>query len=96
MQSFANIFKDKTHHSPLLRGVAAALTVEAANAALIDVLGEKIIDLARAVYVKNRTLSVACLSSAAAQEIKLNERKILAKINSKAGEGAVEGIRYLS
>ncbi len=96
MQSLGDIFKFKANRSPLLRGISAAMTVEKANQILIKFFGEKIIDIAQAVYIKNRILSIACLSSVAAQEIKINEEKIIDEINQVAGQIAVAKIRYLA
>lgn len=46
-------------------------------------------------YVKSRTLTVACLSSVLAQDIKLKERTIIEKLNKEMGESLVDRIRYL-
>jgi len=96
MQSLADIFKHKSARSPLIRGVNAAMTVEKANNVLVDLFSEQIIDIARAVYVKNSALTIACLSSSAIQEIKLYEAKIIEEINKKTAPGTIEKIRFLS
>lgn len=95
MQSLADIFRKKSFHSPLLRSVNAVMTIETANHILSQLFGEKIIDMARAVYIKNRALTIACLSTVAAQEIKLNEAKIINLINKKTQSLIVDKIRYI-
>lgn len=96
MQPLASIIKARSSQSPLMRGVLASLIVEKANGALIELLGEKSVDCARAVYFKNHILTVACLSSVAAQEIKLYEAKIIDEINRQVGRAMVAKIRYLA
>ncbi|MDO8499521.1 MAG: DciA family protein [bacterium] len=96
MQSLADIFKRKSTRSPLLRSVNTAMTVEMANNIIAQLFGEKIIDAARAVYLKNQILSVACLNTVVSQEIKLNEAKIIDLINTKAATVAITKIRYIA
>lgn len=96
MQSLFSILRNKSTSSPLLRGVNASLAVEAANEILVNKFGPTIGEHASAAYVKNDVLSVACLNSTAAQEIKLQEADIIALINDKLGFNAIKKIKYLS
>jgi len=47
-------------------------------------------------HVRDGTLTVATLSPALAQELKLREREIIDGINAKLGRIAVSGLRFLS
>ncbi|MFA5062035.1 MAG: DUF721 domain-containing protein [Patescibacteria group bacterium] len=96
MRSLSDILNNHFKNSPLKRNVEASIVVEEANRIIAELLGQDAIKYAQAVYVKNQILTIACLSSVIAQEIKLNEPVILAKIKEKAGERAVLKIRYLS
>ncbi|OGH70347.1 MAG: hypothetical protein A2754_00250 [Candidatus Magasanikbacteria bacterium RIFCSPHIGHO2_01_FULL_47_8] len=96
MKSLASILGNKSLASPLLRGVSAALTIEAANEFLATLFGAAIKDHASAAYIKSGVLSIACLGSTVAQEIKLREKQIIQKINEKMGFTAVKKIKYLS
>ena len=96
MQSLADIFKRKSNRSPLIRGINAAMTVEKVNLILAGLFGEKIIDTARAVYLKNHVITIACLSSVAAQEMRLHEAEIIEQINKKTEAGTVQKIRFLA
>lgn len=61
-----------------------------------DIFG---IDLSKGIkplFLKNRTLTVSCGSSAIAQEIRLNQSEIVEKINEKIGKKEVDRIRYLA
>lgn len=94
MKSIFSILSQKKTESPVLRGAAAAMTVEEANKILAELFGAEIERYAQAVYIKNGTLTFECKGSAAASEIKLNENKILAKIREKFGQNSVSKIRY--
>lgn len=63
------------------------------------VLAELFGDLAKQakpLFLKNRTLTVSCASSAIAQEIRINQTKIVEEINAKLGKSEVDRIRYLA
>ncbi|MBU1613367.1 MAG: DciA family protein [bacterium] len=96
MQSLGNILNFKAKRSPIMRSVVASMVVEKANHVLANMFGEHIIDFARAVYLKNKALTVACLSSVSAQEIRLHESKIVEEINKKMGDSVVDKIKYLA
>ena len=78
----------------LQQQVTAALICDEFDKIIQNHFGDKIKNKAKALYFKNNILTIACLSSVMAQEIKLNEKKILDKINKKFS-GRVERIRYL-
>lgn len=50
----------------------------------------------RAVYLKDRTLWVAVLSSAVSNELRLYESDILKALDEKCGPGRVTGLRFMS
>ena len=86
------VFSPLTQQDPKKEGDAHLL--ECAKKSLEAVLGEtsKKID---PLFLKNRTLTVTCGSSALAQEIRLNQAQIVKKINQKLGKKEVDRIRYL-
>jgi predicted nucleic acid-binding Zn ribbon protein len=94
MKSLGEIFKQKNKKTPLMRGVLAAGAVELVNIFIQQNIAEGS-KLARAIYLKNSTLVIACLSSLMAQEIKLREKEIIKQINEKCGQGTVLKIRYV-
>lgn len=75
--------------------VGAAVVCDQFNKIVIEVLGQNIKDKVKALYVKNKTLSVAALSSVVGQEIKLHEQEILEKLVVKVGKNKVERLRFL-
>lgn len=96
LQSLSNILQNHQTKSPLVRGVQAAMAVEKANQIIRDFWGEAGERYARALYVKNRILTIACLSSSMAQEIKLREKEIINKLNEFQGTKTVEKVRCLA
>jgi hypothetical protein len=96
MKSFADILKNKSHNSSFIRGVLSAGLVDNANIFIEENWGEEGKKLAKAIYVKNGVLVIACLSSIMAAEIRLKEQGLLNRINNKYGEMQVKKVRYLS
>lgn len=96
MKSLASLLEQRQNLSPLWKGVKAALIVDEANQTLSKLFGQAGQRTTKAVYFKNNTLTFACLSSIVAQEIRLNEKNILARLNQKFGENTVKKIRYLA
>lgn len=76
--------------------VEAAMILELFQQKAKMLFDESLLESMRPLYVKDRILTIAVLSPALAQEIRLNEPAILAYINEKAGRGAIEHLRFLS
>lgn len=96
MNLLGDLLKNRNLNSTLVRGVKAAQIVAAAEKILIDRFGEGIKNSAAPAYFKNQILSIACLSSSAASEIKLHESSILEDLNKAVPGAQVVKIRYLS
>ncbi|MFH1789469.1 MAG: DciA family protein [bacterium] len=96
MKSINSIINAKQKISPIWRGVSAALVVDSANIILKRYFGSEITKRISAVHFKNQTLTLACLSSTSAQEIRLRETKILNELNEKFGLNTIKKITYLN
>lgn len=59
------------------------------------VLGEKIMKKIKPLYLKNSTLSIACLSSVLAEKLKSQERRMLEELNRPYKKKVVERLRFL-
>ena len=86
------VFSPLTQRDSKKEGDAHLL--ECAKKSLEEVLGEtanKIDPL----FLKNRTLTVACANSNIAQELREAQEEIVLKVNKMLGEEQVDRIRYL-
>lgn len=83
-------------HTPIKKQIQAAQVVEIAQAVFNDLFGPEKGSHAKPLYLKNRTLTVTCASSSVAQEIRLRQGDIVARINEKMGGNEVDRIRYLA
>lgn len=84
----------RLQHAGAAKSVEAALVVEVAQKVFDEFFG---LDpqLVRALYLKNRTLTVSVSGAPVAQELKKNERELLQKISSACNNEVIERIRYL-
>ncbi len=96
MDKLGDILKGNKFATPLVKGVRAAQVIAAAEKLLIEKFGEGIKTIAAPAYFKNQTLTIACLSSSAAGEIKLNEKLIIEELNRAVPYAQINKIRYLS
>jgi len=86
--------KNFQQKSGLAKQVTAALVCDEFDKLILEKWGDKVENKAKALYFKDKVLTIACLSSVMAQEIKLHEIELLDQLNAKF-EGVVERVRYL-
>ncbi len=94
-ESIGNLIQQSVNKAGIGDQVGAAVVCDAFNKILKDVIGDKAEGRAKAMYIKNKTLSIAVMSSAMGQEIKLHEQEILEKLDKTAGKNKVERLRFL-
>lgn len=76
------------------RQVEAAQVVEKFNEIITEMFGKNVLKRARAVYLKDKILTVKCLSSVLVQEIYLKQKKIIDKLNRKFEKEVVSKIKF--
>ncbi len=86
--------KNFKNQSGLAKSIQASLVCEEFDKILENKWGSVAKGKAKAMYYKDKILTIASLSSVMAQEIKLHERDILEELNSKF-DGMVASFRYL-
>ncbi|HSR88976.1 MAG TPA: DciA family protein [Candidatus Udaeobacter sp.] len=96
MKSLGEILKKQMKQTTGWKQLEASVIVEKANETLQEIFGLESKKFAQAIYFKDRTISITCLSSVMAQEIRLNEKNFLSVLNTKLGAQTVEKIRYLA
>ena len=88
------VIKKSFGKSAVGRQIELARALNEFNKLIGEIWGTEMLERAKGAYIKDNILTVACLSSAAAQEIKLREKEILEKINKDFGEEALVAIRF--
>ncbi|HEX9664490.1 MAG TPA: DUF721 domain-containing protein [Patescibacteria group bacterium] len=88
------ILKNSIKKSGLEPQIEASLVLEEAGQILYAIFGDKIVNQARPLYVKNKILTIAVLSSIVSQELKLRESEIIDKINKKFEKNLVARLRF--
>jgi len=96
MQSLKSLFDRAPKASSFMRQVNTAMALEAVNNYLTEKWGLTMLDKARAIHIRNGVLTIACLSSVAAQEIRMNEQAVIRAANGKDPSILVEKVKYLS
>ena len=97
MKSLVEILKKQTKQQNAgWKHVEASMVVEKTNDTLQELFGVESKRFAQAVYFKDRSITITCLSSVMAQEIKLNEKQLITKVNNKLGSIEVGKVRYLA
>lgn len=69
--------------------------IKYAKKTLAEILGPERARDVRPLFLKNRTLTITCVNSNLAQEIRLKQQEIVEKINEKLKANEVDRIRYL-
>ncbi len=99
MSSFSPIgdtINKKGSSSDLTKQLETGAVLDAAKEVFQELFSPDLAAHANPQYLKNRTLTVSCTSSALAQEIRLNQARIVEGINEKLGKKEVDRIRYLA
>lgn len=79
----------------IAKQVEASQVMKEFEAIVVRQFGRKILNQVQAKSLKNQVLSVAVLSSVVANELRINEKEILNKINDKYKKTLVEKLRFL-
>ncbi len=95
--AIGDLLRNRVGKGTFSEKVTAALVCEEFDKILLEVFGMVIENNAKTMYLKDRILTVACLSPVVAQEIRIKESQLLEKINGKfpSPERVVERIRLL-
>lgn len=97
--SFAPIrssLDDALHRAGIKGEVEAARVIEEVTNILRKKFGADADTRMKPLYVRRRVLTVSCLSSAGAQELKQREREILKELNEAFPESVVDRLRFFA
>jgi len=87
-----NVFKLNTN---LQKQVETSSIIDTAGEVMKEFFGTDSIERTKPLFLKNRTLTVSCVSSVMAQELRLNQKELIEEINKRIGKSEVDRIRYL-
>ena len=59
-----------------------------------EIMGKEAAEQVRPLYVRNKVITVACLSSALAQEIKFKEAEIVGRVNEEFKQSMIERVLF--
>ncbi|MDD5040148.1 MAG: DUF721 domain-containing protein [Patescibacteria group bacterium] len=93
--SIKDILQSSLQKAGIADQVNAAVVCNEFNRIMEELFGTQISGKVKALYVKNRTLTLAVMSSAVGQELKLKERELIEKLEKKVGKNRVERLRFL-
>ena len=94
--TISDVLSKRTNQPGLAKQVTAALVCEEFDKLMLKTWGDKITNMAKTMYLKDNILTIACLSSTIAQELKLREQELIKQINNKFGNDVVQRLRFLS
>jgi predicted nucleic acid-binding Zn ribbon protein len=95
MIQLKDLLQRSLNKAGIAQGVAAAIVCDDFSEVIKETFGAAWQKNCRPLYVKNKTITVACLNNIVAQEVKLRERQILAALAAKGKGEAVERIRFI-
>jgi len=95
MLHIKNLLSKQLKKSGTAKQVEAALVLKQFENELKKMMGEEIGRKVKAVSLKNQVLTVACLSSAMASEIKLREADLIEGINRFFDRQVVKSLRFM-
>ncbi len=90
-----NLLQKSLKKTGIKKQVDCAIALERAGQALSHVLGEEILEHIRPVYVRYKTLTIACLSDSAAAKIGRFEDDIVSFVNEAFPAPIIERIRVI-
>lgn len=94
MDHLKNILGKKFHQTGLAKQVETALIIEEFNKLLTEVFGPDIVKRVKPIFIKDKNLLIACLSSVVAQEITFKKAELIKKINSLFHQEALKDIKF--
>ena len=90
-----NLLGDSLVRTGAAKEVSAAMVCDEFDKLVVKIMGDKFKDRIQAKHVKDETITVAVLSSATGQEVKMNEYELLEELSKNIRPIIVKKIRIL-
>jgi len=94
MQHIKKILTKRIQQSGLAKNVETALVIQEFEKLIKDIFGSQVIKKIKPLYIKNKVLKVACLSSVIVQEINFKKDELIEKINKKFKQEVLKDIKF--
>jgi len=95
MQHIKNMLSARVQSSGLSNQIKVAQVIEKAEFLLQKYFGAEIAKSIKPLYVKNNILTLACLHTAYAMEIKLKKQQLLEDLNKDFNSPVVKDVRLV-
>ncbi len=95
MHSLKDLIPKSINKAGIAGSVEAAVVCEKFGEVIKETFGQAWQQNCKPLYIKNRTITVACLNNVVAQEVKLREKGLLESLEKKLEKKLVERIRFV-
>ena len=90
MEHISKFLAKRIKQSGFSQQVKTSLVIGSFNELAKEMFGQRILKKMKALYIKDKVLTIACLSSVMAQELNFKKAEIIEKINKKLSEKSRE------
>ena len=95
MEHIKGLLSKRIRQSGLASQVSTALIIKEFDDYIRENLGQAVAKKVKPLYIKDKILTVACLSSVVVQEMRFKKAEILKLINQKFGKDAIKEIKFI-
>ncbi|MBN1326067.1 DUF721 domain-containing protein [Candidatus Falkowbacteria bacterium] len=95
MQHIKKLLQKRIKQTGLSKNIRTSLLIQEFEKIIPEIIGDSASNKIKPLFIKNGTLTVACLSSAVMAEINLKKQLIINKINKKFDTLALKNIRFI-
>lgn len=94
MLHIKHILSRTVQESGIGRQIEAAQALEKFNEIIVEMFGKNVLKRARAMHLKDKILTVKCLSSVLVQEIYFKQKNIINELNKKFKKEVINKIKF--
>jgi len=95
MEHISKFLAKRIKQSGFSQQVKTSLIIVSFNKLAKEMFGLRILKKMKALYIKDKVLTIACLSSVMAQELNFKKAEIIEKINKEFNSEVIKDIRFV-
>lgn len=96
MDQFAKVLQSRFKKSAMAKSIQAALVVEFFQKVVKELWGKQVEEQVQALHLKRQVLTIACINSIVAQEVKFKQAEIISKINQEFGKDTALSLKIMT